>query len=156
MKRITLLVLFLITFILITWKVAPTYLRYSAKPSSENTAAEMFAAVMQVKEKPSMKLQGIGDTWQGYNLYLRFKTNQEVQISILTQGYKETTCNKHDFIMPNRHYDIFKNPSWGDLKLENGACFMLNGAKNNWTHFGTHHLHVNPKTGIIHVHAIGS
>lgn len=131
---------------------------FSHGPSSANTSEEMFTALighltsMEVKD-----LQGTGDTWQGYDIWLRFTSTDSNFINRLIQeGYQEIPCDSANFSLPNRNYDIFKNPTWGDLKTDEGKCFFKNKIKNAWTHFGSHYFYMSPQNNLVYFHGTGA
>ena len=82
-------------------------------PSSGNTPQEMFEYLIE-RPVPSevTNLQGVGDTWQGYSIWLRFNATDDYMKSLITKGFTSVPCDnvQSDFALPE-HYDRF-DPPW--------------------------------------------
>ena len=129
----------------------------SSGPSSANTPKEMFAYVIQ-KPIPSsvVNLQGVGDTWQGYSLYLRFNTSKADIDALIGQGFKTTSWQSisYRFKLPPG-YGRFK-PSWNPGSISTKECYEMSGVKNNWTHSGTHYLVIDQAGGTVYFYGVGA
>jgi hypothetical protein len=106
-------------------------------PSSGNTPQEMFEYLIE-RPVPSAvtDLQGVGDTWQGYQIWLRFRATEEYAAILGTKGYREVPCNdvESNFILPE-NYDRF-SPMWEPVM---DTCFegeILNTWGNGYHVFG--------------------
>ena len=126
-------------------------------PSSANTAQQMFQAVISNPIPPSVRsLEGLGDTWQGYSLYLRFTASSPDIDAIIEQGFtpiKWRDCADR-FTLP-KGYDRFK-PSWQPADIATKECYELRQVQNSWTHSGTHYLVIDRATGTVYFYGIGA
>ena len=125
-------------------------------PSSTNTPAEMYVRVLgQPIPEGVSNLQGVGDTWQGYRLYLRFNADDAALQEILATGYEPTEWDSIEFRfdIPDG-YDKF-SPSWTPHEIQKPDCYEAN-VSNDWTGFGMHFLVVDPQADLVYFFGIGS
>ena len=126
-------------------------------PSSANTPQEMFRYTIKNPIPASVtNLQGVGDTWQGYNLYLRFNSSKTDIDAIIAQGFKPTTWQSisYHFALPDG-YDRF-TPDWTPESISMKECYELDDIQGNWTHSGTHYLVIDRSTGTVYFYGIGA
>jgi len=126
-------------------------------PTSANTPEEMFAAVLQKPIPASVpQLQGVGDTWQGYQLFLRFQAADADIQSLLQSGYESVDCDaiSSDFRLPDPSYERF-DPPWQPQTISTQECWTANPVSNSWTSSGTHYLIIDRQNKLIHFAGIG-
>ena len=101
-------------------------------------------------------LQGRSDTWQGYNVYLRFNASKTDIDALIAQGFKRATwaSMSHQFNLPTGH-DQF-TPDWDPASISTKECYELGDVKNGWTHSGTHYLVIDRNTGTVYFYGIGA
>ncbi len=127
------------------------------RPSSANTPQEMFQYTIQNPIPGSVKnLQGVGDTWQGYSIYLRFNASKADIDALIAQGFKPATWASisYRFKLPPG-YDRF-TPDWDPASISTKECYELSNVKNGWTHSGTHYLVIDRSSGIVYFYGIGA
>lgn len=130
---------------------------FTESPTSENTPQEMFEYVIRKPIPTSVKhLEGVGYTWQGYAIYLRFKASKADIDSLIAAGYKPTQCSAiaDRFVLP-KEYNRFK-PAWNPNLSSNQPCYEANSVKNSWTHDGAHYLVIDPKSGTVYFYGVGA
>ena len=124
-------------------------------PISPNTPQEMFQHTIQNPIPASVtNLQGIGGTWQGYSLYLRFNASKADIDTVIAQGFKPATWASisYRFNLP-ASYDRF-TPDWDPASIGTKECYELSDVKNGWTHSGTHYLVIDHSTGTVYFYGI--
>jgi len=128
----------------------------SSGPSSANTPQEMFQYVILNPIPASVaNLQGVGDTWQGYSLYLRFNASEADIDALIAQGYKPTTWQSiSDWFALPPGYDRFK-PAWNPGAIPTKECYEME-VQNPWTHEGTHYLVIDRSSGTVYFYGIGA
>lgn len=124
----------------------------STGPTSANSPSQMFEALIE-KPVPAevTRLEGVGDTWQGYSIFLRFEGSPEL-IARLTAGLEPVACDSIDsrFTLP-QGYDRFEG-GWAP-PLDSATCYELD-AKNDWTHQGQHWLAI--EGSVVYFAGIGA
>jgi len=139
------------------FSIAITLAVVTETPSSKNTPQEMFRYTIQDPISSSIKnIEGVGDTWQGYSIYLRFQASKPDVDSILGSAYKPVNCStiSSRFELP-KGYDRFK-PPWNPKITNSTQCYEANGIQNSWTGSGSHYLMFDRKRGIIYFRGIGA
>lgn len=125
-------------------------------PTSANTPQEMFRYTIEDPIPPGItNLQGVGDTWQGYNLFLRFGASDADIDAIIAKGYEPTTwaeVSEH-FEMPES-YNLF-TPRWAPDSIVSKECHELVGVSNSWTGHGWHYLVIDRDSGTVYFHGGG-
>jgi hypothetical protein len=127
-----------------------------AGPGSANTPQEMFQGVIKDPVPSSVtNLQGVGDTWQGYSLYLRFTASDEDIDTIVEQGFKPVAWKDiaDRFTLPSG-YDRFV-PRWDPSGVSNKECYELPEVQNGWTDFGAHWLVIDRSSGTVYFRGLG-
>lgn len=127
------------------------------RPSSTNTPQQMFQNTILNPIPPSVtNLQGVGDTWQGYSLYLRFNASNADIDAILAEGFKPATWTaiSYRFALP-AGYDRF-TPDWNPTSISTKECYQLDGVKNGWTSLGNHYLVIERRTGTVYFYGVGA
>jgi hypothetical protein len=125
-------------------------------PSSGNTPREMFEHLIQKLVPASVRnLQGVGDTWQGYSIYLRFNASEEFIDSLIAAGYKPAAWSEvaSHFKLP-KGYDKFE-PGWTPDAIEQKECYEAE-VSNDWTGTGTHYLLIDRSTGTVYFYGVGA
>ena len=131
--------------------------RSSSGPGSANTPAEMFQNVVANPIPAGVSnLQGVGDTWQGYSLYIRFTATDAESNAIIDQGFKPVPWKdvSYRFALPSG-YDRF-TPPWRPESISTQECYERDSVTNGWTGMGTHYLLVDRATGTVHFYGVGS
>ena len=126
-------------------------------PSSANTPQEMFQYVIQNPIPSSVtNLQGVGDTWQGYSLYLRFNASDADIDAVIGQGFKPATWQSvsRRFKLPPE-YDRFR-PAWKPEAISTKECYELSDVSNTWTGSGTHYLVIDRSAGTVYFYGVGA
>lgn len=126
-------------------------------PSSGNTPEEMFEAVLQKPIPASVtQLQGVGDTWQGYQLFLRFRAAETEIESLIQTGYEAVDCAAISlkFRLPDQTYHRF-DPPWRPQNVATKECYAANEVTNSWTGSGTHHLIIDRQQKLVYFTGIG-
>jgi hypothetical protein len=127
------------------------------EPTSRNTPEEMFKYIIRDPIPLSIKhLEGVGDTWQGYSIYLRFQASDVDINALIAAGYKPVKCQiiADHFVLPTG-YDRFK-PSWNPKLSSDRVCYEDNEVKNSWTHSGAHYLLIDRKSRTVYFSGIGA
>ncbi|MCE5277552.1 MAG: hypothetical protein ABFD92_14375 [Planctomycetaceae bacterium] len=126
-------------------------------PSSANMPQEMFQYTIQNPISASItNLQGVGDTWQGYSLYLRFNASKADIDAVIAQGFKPATWASISFRFKlPAGYDRF-TPAWDPASISTKECYELSDVKNGWTHQGTHYLVIDRSTRTVYFYGIGA
>ncbi len=126
-------------------------------PSSANTPQQMFAYVIQSPIPPGVTdLQGVGDTWQGYSLYLRFHATDATIDALIAKGYQPATWDRISwrFKLPSKEYDRFK-PSWDPQSIVTKECYEAD-VSNTWTGSGSHYLVIDRSNGVVYFYGVGA
>ena len=126
-------------------------------PTSASTPQTMFQYTIQNTIPTSVtKLQGVGYTWQGYSLYLRFNASKTDIDALIAQGFQPATWASisYRFNLPTAH-DRF-TPEWNPASISTKECYELSDVKNGWTHNGTHYLVIDRSTGTVYFYGIGA
>lgn len=125
-------------------------------PTSGNTPREMFEHLIQEPLPPGVRnLEGVGDTWQGYSIYLRFQASQEFIDSLIAADYRPATWTKiaSKFKLP-KGYDEFE-PGWKPDAIDKKECYQAD-VSNDWTGNGTHYLLIDRETGTVYFYGVGA
>lgn len=112
-------------------------------PTSANTPHEMFTYIIESPVPPTVaNLQGAGDTWQGYSVYLRFEALDADIDRIIASGFRTATWSDiaWRFNLP-KGYDRF-SPPWSPAAISTKECCEAD-VTNKWTHAGTPYLVVD-------------
>ena len=129
----------------------------SSGPTSGNTPQQMFQYVIMNPIPASVtNLQGVGDTWQGYNLYLRFNASKADIDALIAKGFTPITwmsISSRFAITPS--YDRF-NPGWKPGAISTKESYEMRNVKNGWTHAGTHYLVIDRSTGTVYFYGVGA
>ena len=101
-------------------------------------------------------LQGVGDTWQGYSLYIRFVASEADIEAVISQGFTSVAWEDiaHRYSLPEG-YDVFE-PPWSPETVPSKECYELSEVKNGWTHSGTHYLVIDRARGLVYFYGIGA
>jgi hypothetical protein len=142
-------------WLLLLWSILLTGCMDDGGSSSANTPEEMFAAVIADPIPTEVTaLQGVGDTWQGYQLFLRFTAPEAIR-NALFASYEETPCE--DLLLrlalPDPAYDQF-TPSWTPQTVIDPACYTAE-VSNAWTYGGSHIILVDAATNQVYFQGIG-
>ncbi len=125
-------------------------------PSSSNTPQEMFEHVVQRPIPPDVTdIQAVGDTWQGYNIWLRFKASKEFIDTLLGTGFEPIGCEEVEeyFSLPEG-YDLFE-PPWDPHPIQDNECYCNHNASNSWG-IGTHYLWVDRTSNTVYFYGIAA
>ena len=86
-------------------------------------------------------LQATGTTWQGYSLYLRFRTTS-IRVAGITSPpyeYLEFADILRYLNLPAEMDSTF-SPEWSVPPTESGSCLGAYELSNAWTKLGSHYL----------------
>jgi hypothetical protein len=125
-------------------------------PTSANTPEQMFEHIIQKPLPPSVtKLQGCGDIWQGYSIYLRFHASPEFISKLLASGWRPTEWKRIEdhFRLPSPEYDRF-TPAWTPDAIKEKECYE--GQFPNSSGNGTHYLLLDRANGILYFYGIAA
>lgn len=127
-----------------------------SEPSSANTPEEMFEALIaQPVPKTVTALQGVGDTWQGYSIFLRFTVKEAFITEHIIPDYNLAPCNVvlAQLQLP-QGYDRF-TPSWTPDTTIKRTCYESKNISNPWTYHGEHFMLLDNQTKTIYFHGRG-
>jgi hypothetical protein len=136
---------------------AAIVLTFIKEPTSANTPQQMFKQVIRNPIPASVtNLQAVGDTWQGYFLFIRFQASKADINSLIQTEYQSVNCSEilDRFVLPDG-YDRF-NPAWNPKSSKNQQCYEANAVENQWTDQGMHYLLIDRSSGTVYFHGIGS
>jgi len=128
----------------------------SSGPTSGNTPEQMFEHIIQAPLPPSVtNLQGFGDTWQGYSIFLRFHASPEFIATFLASGWRPTEWQRIEerFRLPSPSYDRF-TPPWTPNAITPKECYE-GQFPNSWG-TGTHYLLLDRASGILYFYGIAA
>ncbi len=124
---------------------------------SANTPTEMFEYLIE-KPLPArvQNLEGGGDTWQGYSIYLRFTPDSGFRSRLVAAGFRETKWEqiRFRFALPNDLGAKFSTP-WAPDSIKRKKCFEKD-VTNPWTHAGTHYFVLDEENGIVYFYGVGA
>lgn len=124
---------------------------------SGNTAEEMLTAVVSPPASLQVtNLQGGGDTWQGYAIYLRFEA-ADFDDFLLEDEYEPADCEAIlDGLTRMSDFQDQFSPPWMPGEVEKPGCFIKSAVANSWTNFGTHYVLVDLQGDTVYFAGIGS
>jgi hypothetical protein len=131
--------------------------RSTSGPTSGNTPQEMFQYVILNPIPASVtNLQGVGDTWQGYSLYLRFNASKADIDALIAQGFKPATWESisYRFTLPP-NYDKF-TPPWNPGTISTKECYEMANVHNKWTGQGEHYIVIDRSSGTVYFYGVGA
>ncbi len=101
-------------------------------------------------------LQGIGETWQGYQAWLRFVATDEYIDSLIAEGFEraEWSALRHHFGLPLDYGQSF-DPPWEPTASPKKECYRAR-VTNDWTHSGEHYLLIDRRTGTVYFVGVGA
>lgn len=129
----------------------------ASSPTSTKTPQEMFEVLIANPVPDHVKdLQGVGDTDQGYKVFLRFQITLLSLFPILKNGYEEVDCQAvlQHLELP-AGYDRF-TPAWSPETITLAQCYQsTNPVKNLWTQNGKHYLLVDARNFLTYFSGTG-
>jgi hypothetical protein len=129
---------------------------FNCGPSSTNTPEEMFEAVFAQPIQDNLTdLQGVGDTDQGYSIFLRFQTGVAAA-PYLKEDYQEVDCEsvRQHLELP-AGYDRF-SPAWSPETVDLAVCYQsVSLFSNSWTQNGQHYSLVDARSLVAYFHGTG-
>ncbi|MDY7396456.1 hypothetical protein UMM65_14490 [Aureibaculum sp. 2210JD6-5] len=115
--------------------------------------------VEYIIEKPLVEsisdIEGGGECWQGYSLFLKFNTAPSFIDKLLNLGYEETTWNDIEYGLTSP-IDLkldFKE-GWNPENVKNKRCFSKRDS-NEWTGGGDHYYLVDTDQNIAYFYGVG-
>ncbi|RYD82933.1 MAG: hypothetical protein EOP84_08665 [Verrucomicrobiaceae bacterium] len=163
MKRSTLLVLLMMAALLgalfMLSQITPSFQASSSatfESTSANPPEQMFEHIIQSPIPPGITaIQGAGDTWQGYSIYLRFHASPNFLTSFLQSGWRRSEWPRVErrFRLPSGKYDQFA-PPWSPASSSKKECYE--GEFSNSWGTGTHYLLLDRATGLIHFYGVAA
>lgn len=125
---------------------------------SSNTPQEMFSYVIESPVPDSVSdLQGAGDTWQGYVLYLRFQASAADNDRIIASGYEPINWSDAPSqltSLPEEYEDKF-SPPWFPTSDDMQKVYAANGISNDWTSSGEHYLVIDRSNKTVYFYGLG-
>lgn len=127
------------------------------RPTSTNTPQEMFEALFDQPLPDNVQdLQGVGDTEQGYTIFMRFQTGLTFLAPFLKEGYEKIDC---DDVLPHLKlpagYDRF-TPSWEPESIDLPICYQsVDPVSNSWTQNGQHYFLIDARTALVYFYGTG-
>lgn len=140
---------------IVTFILAPEFSSVREGPTSGNTPQEMFRYSLHDPIPSSVSnLEGVGDSWQGHSIYLRFQASRSDIDLLIASGYKPVKCSAiaDRFALP-KGYNRFK-PSWNPNLSSNKQCYEANNVKNGWASGDFNYLAIDRKSGIVYFYGI--
>lgn len=129
---------------------------WASNPTCGNTPQQMFEGVLLRPVPGGVRdLQGVGDMWQSYSVWLRFRGTDEAIQQIVTDGFVRTSradAAPH-FHLPNG-YDLF-DPVWAppvercEYYRAARRCPWSEGGGRQW-------LLIDRESGVVYACAEGS
>lgn len=89
----------------------------------------MFEALIQSPVPAEVtNLEGVGDTWQGHSVYLRFQVRPVYLEAYTANRFETVPCERilPYLALPHPNYDVF-DPPWEPEGIENGICYRSRG-----------------------------
>jgi hypothetical protein len=125
---------------------------------SPHAPRELFEALLRKPIPPSVKdLQGTGATWQGYEVYLRFRASAQDTNALVSQGFKPTSWDSISFRFINTPKELRGSISnWNPEAIPAKECYQMENVRNGWTHQGEHLLVIDRSTGTVFFYGIGA
>ncbi len=125
---------------------------------SGNTPVEMFEYVLASPVPTDVvDLQGGGDTWQGYNLWLRFRASENTIQQLLTHEYEPVECTQVLPYLELKHTEIRFQPPWQFESIKDPQCHWTTDIiTNTWTHAGQHYLLIDMDMQEVYFRGIGA
>ena len=129
----------------------------SSGPTSGNTPEEMFQYVIMNPIPASVKnLQGVGDTWQGYSLYLRFTAAMHDIDAVIAEGFQPVEWKSiSSWFVLRPGYDKF-SPAWHPEAIAKRECYEMDNVSNDWTGSGSHYMVIDRGTGTVYFYGVGA
>jgi hypothetical protein len=115
-------------------------------PGCATDPQEMFRHLIADPIPSSVRdVQGVGDCWQGYHLFLRFTASNADIDAIIATGFQSAVWSRIEthFQLPSG-YDRF-TPPWNPKAIFKEESYEAR-VKNSWTHDGTHFLVIDRST----------
>jgi hypothetical protein len=128
-------------------------------PTAGNTPREMFEGLIESPVPEDVReIEGVGDLWQSYNIWLRFKASDAFIESLLAQGYVRVAWEQvagHMRLPDQSGYHRFR-PSWNPEAIEGKECFA-GYIRCRWSgqHSGEHFLVIDRRTGTVYFFGAG-
>jgi hypothetical protein len=119
----------------------------------------MFAGLIQNPVPEDVDhIEGVGDLWQGYNIWLRFHASKRFINTLISKGYHRTSWKeiaRHFELPKDRAYHLF-TPAWSPNLIPNKKCFQgLIRCPWSQQHQGHHFLVIDESTGTIYFYGWG-
>ena len=117
---------------------------------------EMFANLIATPVPAEVsELQGAGTTWQGYDIYLRFRAPSLAASGLAVPPYEPVSCAEilRDLELPE-HIDSPFSPEWAPSPTVDAICLQAHELGNGWTTLGTHRVMYSG--GWVHFAGFGS
>ena len=102
------------------------------------------------------KLQGKANTWQGYNVWLRFNASKADIDALIAQGFKPTTWKSVSFRFNLGGGNDPFTPVWDPASISTKECYELREVSNDWTHSGWHSLVIDRSRATVYFYGIGT
>ncbi len=134
--------------------------RHSAQPWIEPghpAPADMFAHLVDESGPANVtNLQGCGETWQGYQTWLRFEAEDEYIGRLIAERFKpaEWSAISYHFELPADYGHEFE-PSWDPGAIPKKECYQAR-VTNDWTHSGEHYILIERASGEVHFVGMGA
>ena len=101
-------------------------------------------------------VQGWGETWQGYTVYVRFTASSEDIDEIISAGFEPVAWDRIDHEFELRSNTEAFSPPWQPETVQSKECYRRSGVENDWTHDGADCLLIERSSGTVYYHGIGA
>lgn len=127
----------------------------TGRGSSANTAKEMFEAIVDSPMPADVtELDGGGDTWQGYRIFLVFRASDAFIDRLLSKGYEPVSCSRIQkrLVLPDDLSSLA--PKWSATTVKDAKCYE-GESRNKWG-TGLHSIVVDVQTGTVYLMGIAA
>ena len=128
-------------------------------PTAGNTPGEMFEGLIEKPIPADVRhIEGVGDLWQSYNIWLRFHASDRFIESLIAKDYTPvpwTQVERSMRLPQHRGYHRF-DPPWDPEGIADKECFEGH-VRCRWAqqHHGHHFLVIDRRTGTVYFFGMG-
>lgn len=123
--------------------------------SSANTPKQMFEAIVESPVPDDVtELDGGGDTWQGYRIYLVFRASDAFIQKMVSKDYELVSCSTLQRRLElSDDLDVLRD-RWKAPTVKNAKCYE-GESKNKWGN-GLHSIVVDVAAGTVYLMGIAA
>ena len=123
--------------------VAVVVIRFDARRHGTDLPVETLYGALVARPVPAAvrDLQGGGTTWQGYQIFLRFRAPSLEEAGFASPPYEEIDCEgmAARMAIPESIDSPFE-PPWSPGVGPRATCWQADEIRTEWTHLGTHRV----------------